>query len=113
MSVTIRRTRTLGAVPMTEQAVWGVRSAGKPRAPSQRPVLAALRSRPTPSGSGRGSDPTVTLLSRHHCFQSPTMSFARKKISVVSSRVNWIVVGLVGVCGFVHVRHHSRNLQRK
>ena len=33
----------------------------------------------TPSGSGRGSDPTVTLLSRHHCFQSPTMSYARKK----------------------------------
>ena len=53
-------------------------SAGKPRAPSQRPVLAALRSRPTPLGSGR-SDATVTMLSRHHCFQSPTMSYARKK----------------------------------
>ena len=38
MSVTMRRTKTLGAVPMTEQAVWGVGSAGKPRAPSQRPV---------------------------------------------------------------------------
>ena len=38
MSVTMRRTKTLGAVPMTEQAVLGVGSAGKPRAPSQRPV---------------------------------------------------------------------------
>ena len=38
MSVTMRRTKTLGAVPMTEQAVWGVGSAGKPRAPSQRQV---------------------------------------------------------------------------
>ena len=85
----------------------GWASARKPRAPSQEPskrfgvcdphenpghrpndsVLAALRSRPTPSGSGRGSDPTVTLLSRHHCFQSPTMSYARKKnITVIVSR---------------------------
>ena len=48
--------------------------------PGHRPenrYLAALRSRPTPLGSGRGSDPTV--LSRHHCLQSPTMSYARKK----------------------------------
>ena len=29
------RTKTLGAVPMTEQAVWGVGSAWKPRAPTQ------------------------------------------------------------------------------
>ena len=29
---------TLGAVPMTEQAVWGVGSAGKPRAPTQEPA---------------------------------------------------------------------------
>ena len=55
MSVTIRRTRTLGAVPMTEQAVWGVQEN-----PGHRPknwYLAALRSRPTPSGSGRGVGP--------------------------------------------------------
>ena len=32
------RTKTLGAVPMTEQAVWGVGSAGKPRAMT-RPQL--------------------------------------------------------------------------
>ena len=32
------RTKTLGAVPRTEQAVWGVGSAGKPRAPTQEPA---------------------------------------------------------------------------
>ena len=32
------RTKTLGAVPMTEQAVWGVGSGGKPRAPTQKPA---------------------------------------------------------------------------
>ena len=83
-----RKSRKRGAgsdaEPLTRCAVWGVGSAGKPRAPSQRPILPALRSRPTPSGSGRGSDPTATMLSRHHCFQSPTMSNTRKKSSSVA-----------------------------
>ena len=34
----VTRTKTLGAVPWTEQAVWGVGSARKPRAPSQKPA---------------------------------------------------------------------------
>ena len=46
--------KTLGAVPMTEQAVWGVGSAGKPRAPSQRPVPRDCRD--------------------HNCFQSSKTS---------------------------------------
>ena len=34
----VTRTKTLGAVPRTEQAVWGVGSARKPWAPSQKPA---------------------------------------------------------------------------
>ena len=65
----VTRTKTLGAVPRTEQAVWGVGSARKPRAPSQnRPIAIAC--------------------DRRNCFQrSPTMSFARKKRKKSSLRV--------------------------
>ena len=57
------RTKTLGAVPMTEQAVWGVGSAWKPRAPTPKPAHRnCLR---------------LQLFSEF----SPTMSYAQKKKS--------------------------------
>ena len=41
---------TPGAVPMTEQAVWGMGSARKPRAPSRKPVLSGLAVASDPVG---------------------------------------------------------------
>ena len=41
---------TPGAVPMTEQAVWGMGSARKPRAPSRKPVLSGLAVASDPIG---------------------------------------------------------------
>ena len=46
--------KTPGAVPTTEQAVWGVGSARKPRAPSQKPVLSGLAVASDPIGFWEG-----------------------------------------------------------
>ena len=52
---------TPGAVPMTEQAVWGVGSAGKPRAPSQKPVLSGLAVASDPIGFWEGVGPDCAV----------------------------------------------------
>ena len=52
---------TPGAVPMTEQAVWGVGSARKPRAPSQKPVLSGLAVASDPIGFWEGVGPDCAV----------------------------------------------------
>ena len=72
--------KTLGAVPMTEQAVWGVGSAGKPRAPSQRPVPRDCRD--------------------HNCFQS-----SKTLRKVIASGVAVLVLASCAQAQFLHDAH--------
>ena len=55
---------TPGAVPMTEQAVWGVGSARKPRAPSKKPVLSGLAVASDPIGFWEGVGPDCAVAKR-------------------------------------------------
>ena len=68
---------------MTEQAVWGVGSAGKPRAPTQEPAH------------------RICLRPQLFSEFSPTMSCARKKIMMIIIIIIIITVPITGIWVFV------------
>ena len=77
---------TPGAVPMTEQAVWGVGSARKPRAPSQKPVLSGLAVASDPIGFWEGVGPDCAVATPLLPVTDNVGRAKKKKTSSSSSR---------------------------